>query len=249
MAARFAVIAGCTDEIGQAIARRVVGNGDWVALIDSDRGAIEHIADDLNATGRGRVTWHCADLRRPEQVEDVSAAIAAEGPVDVLINNVDDPMHGHERADLDQFATWWRRGFDTNVLPAVMLTQALLPGLRRPGGRIVAIGSVAALLGRGAYGASKAALHAWAHGLALRLAAEGVTVNVVAPGLVPDPESERYRQHSIELQEIMRRQVPMERFGTGEEIAAMVGSLIAPDAGYVTGQILQVNGGMVLGRG
>lgn len=249
MTARSAVVAGCANGIGQTIAQQLAVNGDRVILVDRDRDALEQFANDLTATtGQGRVTWHCADLSRPDHVEDAARAITASGPVDVLINNIDDPMHGHERETLEQFATWWRRCFDANVLPAVMLTRALLPALRRPGGRIVAIGSVGALLGRGAYGATKAALHAWANGLALALAADGVTVNIVAPGLVPDTGSERFQQHNAELHEIMRRQVPMGRFGTDEEVAAMVGSLTAPDAGYVTGQILQVNGGMVLGR-
>ncbi len=89
---------------------------------------------------------------------------------------------------LAQIAEHWLADFRGNVLTVVLLTEALLPRMRRLGGRILAMSSIAGVRGPGAYGAAKAALHAWAFGLAAQLGPDGITVTVVAPGFVPDTE-------------------------------------------------------------
>jgi 3-oxoacyl-[acyl-carrier protein] reductase len=249
MAARLAVVSGGGSGIGKAITQRLVDGGDRVVILGRRSEVLAEAADELNAAaGEVLVTWHRVDLTRADEVVGAAEAIAAGGPVDVLVNNAGGRVHGLGDG-LGAVAAFWQRNFEANVLPTVLLTQALLPHVRRPGGRIVAVGSVAAFLGRGAYGPAKAALHAWAYGLAPVLAADGVTVNVVAPGMVPDVESPMYQRHAAKAAEVVERDIPMARFGTRSEVAAMVGYLASPEAGYVTGQILQVNGGMVLGRG
>lgn len=250
MAARQAVVSGGGSGIGKAISHRLVEDGDKVVILGRRSEVLAQAADELNAVaGEKLVTWHRVDLTRPDEVVGAAEAIAAGGPVDVLVNNAGGRVHGGLGGDLHEVAAFWQRNFEANVLPTVLLTQAMLRHMRRPGGRIIAVGSVAAFLGRGAYGAAKAALHAWAYGLAPTLAADGVTVNVVAPGMVPDLESPMYQRHAAKAAEVVERDIPMARFGTQSEVAAMVGYLASPEAGYVTGQILQVNGGMVLGRG
>jgi 3-oxoacyl-[acyl-carrier protein] reductase len=133
-------------------------------------------------------------------------------------------------------------------MTAVLLTTALLPKLRRPGGRVILMSSVAAVRGGGVYGATKAALHGWAYSLATRLGPDGVTVNVVAPGYVADTEFFGDRM-SPEFHESRVRQTLVGRAGEPDDIAAAVTYLASPAAGYVTGQVLQVNGGSALGRG
>jgi len=141
----------------------------------------------------------------------------------------------------------WRRDFDNNVLPAVLLTEALLTRLTRPGGRVVTLGSVAALCGNGSYGAVKAALHAWNHALAQQLGPEGVTANVVVPGYVAGTE---FFGASADEEELIRRgtQTLLGRVGEPDDIAAVVVFLASPEAGYVTGEFVHANGGALLGR-
>ena len=119
--------------------------------------------------------------------------------------------------------------------------------MRRPGGRVVVITSVAALHGAGSYGAAKAALHAWMLTLAQSLAPDGITVNAVAPGFVPETEFWADRLSDAVVDSRVA-QTLVGRPGTPAEVAA-VAYLASADAGFTTGQIVQVNGGMVLGRG
>ena len=120
--------------------------------------------------------------------------------------------------------------------------------MRRPGGRVVVLTSVAALRGAGSYGAAKAALHAWMLTLAQSLAPDGITVNAVAPGFVPETEFWADRLSDAVVDSRVA-QTPVGRPGTPAEVAAAVAYLASADAGFTTGQIVQVNGGMVLGRG
>lgn len=193
------------------------------------------------------VAWHSADLGDPEQVERLADAI--DGPVDVLVNNAGGGTSFGPKQSLADVAHAWLGEFQVNVLTAVLLTTALLPTMRRPGGRIISISSIAALRGGGgAYSAAKAALHGWTLDLATGLGPEGITANVVAPGYVA--ETEFFGDRMTQAGHLDRvRQTLVNRAGTPADVAAAVCYLAAPEAGYVTGQILQVNGGALLGRG
>lgn len=245
---RLAVVSGAATGIGKAVARVLAADGDRVVILGRRAEALAAAADELNAdAGAERVGWHAVDLTMPDQVEAVAATIAEAGEaVDVLVNNAGGitPGSGYSLADV---AAAWRRDFDGNVLTTVLLTEALLPHLRRPGGRVIAISSVAALRGAGSYGAAKAALHAWMYGLSAELAPDGVTVNVVAPGFIPDTRFWEGRL-TQDMYDARVGTIPMGRPGTPEEVAAAVCYLAAPDSGYTTGQVLQVNGGWVTGR-
>src|SRR5262249_19077893 len=139
--------------------------------------------------GREAVRWLRADLRSPGEVAGVAARIVEAGrPVDVLVNNAGGNYAPAEPRDPDGVRDAWLAHVEGNVLPLVLLTHALLPLLRRGGGRIVTISSVAASRGPAAYGGSKAALHVWSRHLAGELAPEGITANVVAPGYVAGTE-------------------------------------------------------------
>lgn len=168
-------------------------------------------------------------------------------PVDVLVNNAGGYV-GRDGDDLASVARQWRDSFETNVMTAVLLTEALLPHLRRPGGRLILFSSIAAQRGGGGpYSAAKAALHGWLMDLAVQLGPSGVTANVISPGYIADTEFFGDRM----TQDGHRKRVEatlVGRAGTGEDIAQTVRWLVGPASGYVTGQIIGVNGGSVLGR-
>ncbi|WP_067679897.1 SDR family NAD(P)-dependent oxidoreductase [Nocardia miyunensis] len=246
--ARRAVISGGGTGIGKAVARRLAAQGDRVTIVGRRRAVLDAAAEEINADiGAERVTRAAADLTDPDQVRVLGDRIATAGPVDVLINNAG-TFRKREPRDLADIAAMYIDTYRTNLLTAVLLTETLLPHMPRPGGRIVSVSSIAALRGSGPYGASKAAMHGWSLGLAKHLAPEGITVNVVAPGFVPATEVwADMLTEEVESERVAR--IPLGRGGTPDEVAAGIAHFAAPDAGWTTGQILQINGGDLFGRG
>ncbi|RKN44519.1 SDR family NAD(P)-dependent oxidoreductase [Micromonospora endolithica] len=248
MSDRLAVISGGGTGIGAAVARGLVADGFDVLVV----GRREDVLTDAAA----RISFECgragavrpvvADLTDPDQVERVVDAVR-DRSVDALVNNAGG-YRGGDTATLAGTAAHWRANLDANVLTAVLLTEALRPALRRPGGRVVLVSSIAAQRGGGgAYSAAKAALHGWAYDLAAQLGPDQVTVNVVSPGYVADTEFFGDRMtpdgHAKRVAATL-----VGRAGTPDDVTAAVRYLVGPDAGYVTGQVLGVNGGSVLGR-
>jgi 3-oxoacyl-[acyl-carrier protein] reductase len=246
--ARRVVVSGGGTGLGRAIAGRFARDGDLVQIVGRRADVLADTARRLNAeVGAPSVSWHAADLADPAAVEELAPKLLGDDPIDVVVNNAGgiSTTIGESLADVaDTFLT----DFRNNVLTAVLLTEAMLPYLARPGGRIVAMSSVAGVRGPGPYGAAKSALHAWVFGLASALGPEGITVNAVAPGFVPDTEFWAGRL-SPEIVEPRVAATLVKRPGTPEEVAAAVAYLASKEAGFTTGQILQVNGGAVLGRG
>ena len=187
-----------------------------------------------------------ADLRDPTALEGVKEALG-DREVDVLVNNAGAYI-GRSTDDIGAVAQQWRDNFETNVMTAVLLTETLLPRLRRPGGRILLFSSIAAQRGGGGpYSAAKAALHGWVLDLAVQLGPEGVTANVISPGYIADTEFFAGRMtpagHASRVNATL-----LGRAGEPDDIAQAVRWLAGPHGGYVTGQIINVNGGSVLGR-
>ncbi|MFJ8044110.1 SDR family NAD(P)-dependent oxidoreductase [Kitasatospora sp. NPDC096147] len=250
MAERLAVVSGGGTGIGKAIARELVDAGHRVVVIGRRSAVLAAAAEEL---GAGRVIPVTADLTDPAQVEAAAARIGQVGPVDVLVNNAGAVITRPADDSLGALADSWRHDLDTNLMTTVLLTTALLGQLRRPGGRLVMISSAAAQRGgagphsAGSYAAAKAAVHGWALGLARQLGPEGITVNVLAPGYIADTEifGEQWTPefHAGKVADTL-----VGRAGTPEDVAAAVGYLASPAAGYLTGQIIGLNGGAVLGR-
>jgi 3-oxoacyl-[acyl-carrier protein] reductase len=253
MADRTVVVSGGGTGIGRAVARRFAAAGDRVLIIGRRPGVLAEAAREISAAGGpGTVQVAALDLADPGQVATFAADFLPPGAeVDVVVNaaggtgpSVPAPPDG----TLADVAAAWRATLDLNVTTAVLLTAALLPVLTRPGGRVINISSIAALRGGGtAYAAAKAALHGWSYTLAGQLGPDGITVNVIAPGYVEDTEffgdamTTQRRQNLIGATMVGRP-------GRPDDIAAAAEYLAAPDASYVTGQVIQVNGGALVGR-
>jgi 3-oxoacyl-[acyl-carrier protein] reductase len=245
---RTAVVTGGGTGIGKAIAARLAGDGAHVVIVGRRESVLRAACDEINdRLGERLVSYQVADLLDPDQVEALAEHFSGPGSLDILVNNAGGVFGGAEDT-LSDLAAAYRADFDGNVITAVLVTQALIDSLTRPGGRIVAISSLAALRGSGSYGTAKAAMHGWVMGLATALAPEGVTVNAVAPGFVPDTEfwADRLTEELVRSRLAL---IPANRAGTPQEVAEAVAYLASEQAGWTTGQILQVNGGGMLGRG
>ena len=164
----------------------------------------------------------------------------AEGPVQIIVNNAgvhDDAVFPGMRAEQ------WHRVIDVSLNGFFHVTQPLLlPMLRTRWGRVVNISSVAGVMGnRGQvnYAAAKGALNSATKALSLEVAARGVTVNAVAPGIIQSPMAD-----AVFDPKLVAEMVPAKRSGTPDEVAALVGFLCSAEAGYITGQVISINGGM-----
>ncbi len=248
---RRIVITGAGSGLGRAVAHRLLEEQPSFALVGRRLSALEETAALLREADPAiDVTVHSADLTDPVAVANAAAEITTGPAVDVLVLNAGGNFGVSGGSGLAAVAEAWRADFDGNVLTTVLLAHALRDHIAAPGGRIVAMSSVAGIRGSGAYGAAKAAVNAWVWSEASRLATTGVTVNAVAPGFVPETDFWHDRiEADPGIVDDRVGQIPMGRPGTPQEVAEAVAYLASPEAGWTTGQILQVNGGTVLGRG
>ena len=236
-----ALVTGASGALGTAIAHRLARDGATVLLHASSRPeAIESLAETLRAAG-GTAECHVFDLRSDEATAAGCAAMLAGGPVQIVVNNAgvhDDAVMPGMRAEQ------WHKVIDVSLNGFFRVTQPLLlPMMRTRWGRILNISSVASLTGnRGQvnYAAAKGALNSATKALSLEVASRGVTVNAIAPGIIASPMADAVFDPAV-----IQQMVPMKRAGTPDEVAALTGFLAGPDAAYITGQVISINGGMI----
>lgn len=250
---RVVLVSGGGTGIGRTIARAFAADGDHVVILGRRGPVLAATAEQLNterAGSSGNVRWQQADLANPTGVERAIAAIVAEmgGTIHVLVNNAGGVNRGIPGDTLAAIAEQFERDFRTNVLTAVLLTRAVAPYLPRPGGRIINFSSIAALRGGGdSYSVAKAALHGWTYTLAAEFGAQGITVNAVAPGYVADTEFFGGTM-TPERQQRLIGQTLVGRAGQPDDVANAVQFLASERAAFITGEIVQINGGALFGR-
>ncbi len=245
LAGRTVLVTGAGRGIGRAVALRLAREGASVAALDLEEALAQSTASELEAAG-ARALAVAADVSDPSQVvAAVRRVEAALGAVDVLVNVAG--IYGRLVPLREQDLESWNRVLGVNLHGTFLCTKAVLPGMVERGwGRVVNVASGQALRPKptvGPYAASKAAVIGFTKALALEVARQGVTVNAIMPGTV---DTSMPRQHRSEesLRQVGERN-PSGRIARPEDVAAVAAFLASPEASYVTGQTVAVNGGVV----
>ena len=242
---KIAVITGASQGIGRETALCLAGQGAKVALTARSADKLTALEEEIKKNG-GEALAVPMDVADEEQVKSgMKKVIAHFGRIDILVNNAaitrDQLQMRMKRAD-------WDAVLQTNLTGTHLCCQAVIPGmLKQRSGRIINLTSVVAQTGnpgQANYIASKAGVIGLTKALAAEIASRGITVNAVAPGFIESPMTEGL---SGKVKEAMRERIPLGRMGTGQDVAAAVAFLAGDGAGYITGHVVNVNGGLFMG--
>ncbi len=236
-----ALVTGGSGAIGSAVCRRLARQGHHVIVhANSNEQAAERVANEIREEAGGSAETVCFDVCDPDAAAAALTPLAESTPIQIVVNNAgihdDAPMAGMSPQQ-------WRRVVDVSLNGFFNVTQPLLlPMMRTRWGRVISLSSIAGVMGnRGQanYAAAKSGLHGASKSLAIELASRGITANVVAPGIITSPMSEETFPP-----ETIRQLVPMQRAGSAEEVAHLVAFLASEEAGYISGQVIGINGAM-----
>jgi 3-oxoacyl-[acyl-carrier protein] reductase len=245
LAGRVALVTGASQGIGHACAQKLAAAGATVAVAARNQQKLEELAAQI-ATAGGQAAAFPMDVADEEQVKaGIKAAIGKFGKIDILVNNAgitkDTLLMRMKRAD-------WDAVLNTNLTSAYLATQQVIGSmLKQRWGRIINITSVFGQMGQAGqanYASSKAGLIGFTMALAREVGSRGITSNAVAPGFIETAMTEGLPQ---DLKESALKMIPLGRIGTVEDVANAVTFLASEDAAYITGHVLNVNGGMLMG--
>ncbi len=241
---KVSIVTGASQGIGEAIAEELAREGAHVALVDVQKEKLEALAGRLRVAG-GKASAHVADVTRLDQVTAVVEDIIRDcGRIDHLVNNA-----GITRDNLllRMKEEEWDAVIGVNLKGSWNFAKAVIrPMVAARGGRIVNIASVVGLAGnpgQANYAASKAGVMGFSRALAREVAPRGITVNCVAPGYIATAMTERLPE---EVKKAFMDNIPVKRFGLPKEVASAVRFLLSDEAAYITGQVINVNGGLYM---
>lgn len=243
LSGRVAVVTGASRGLGKAIAASLSSAGARIALVARDLEALHETAGNLRAAG-GEAEVFEADVTDEAQVRRIEAAILARfGHVDILVNNAGMNIRKHvEEFPLDE----WERVLRTNLTSAFLMCRSFIPQMKGSGyGRIINLTSTmshVSMPARAAYSASKFGLLGLTKALALEVAGEGISVVAVSPGPFAT-EMNRPLMEDAEMNRRFTSKIPIGRWGNPEEVGALVRYLCLPEAGFITGTDILIDGG------
>ncbi len=244
---RVAVVTGGGSGIGQAIAARLARNGALVVVAGRTSESVTDTVEQIRAFD-GQATFAGADLSRPDEIRSMFSSVRDQvGPVDILVNNA-----GKATADgiveTDELA--WDRDMNVVLRSAFLSTRAVLPGMiERRVGSIVNIASVNGLTGLGeeAYSAAKAGMINLTRNVAVRYGQHGIRANCVCPATIRTPIWDDVLERDPDVFERLAKWYPLGRIGEVDDVAKAVAFLVSDDASWITGESLNVDGGLMAG--
>lgn len=237
---KYALVTGGSGGIGAAICQRLANDGHFVYVhANKNRDKAEHVVDQIRQSGQ-QAQALVFDVTDYQATAEVLNSLDEAHPIQIVVNNAgihsDAPMAGMNPQQ-------WQNVLDVSLNGFFNVTQPLLlPMMRTRWGRVISLSSVAGVMGnRGQanYAAAKAGLHGASKSLAIEMASRGITVNCVAPGVIATAMTE-----DVFDKNMIKSIVPMQRAGKAEEVAALVGFLASDEAGYISGQVININGAM-----
>src|SRR5579872_2515116 len=245
LSGRVALVTGASQGIGRTVALRLAKDGATVAAAARNQEKLNELVAEITAAG-GKAAAFALDVADEDQVKStVKAAIAQFGKIDILVNNAgitrDQLVMRMKRAD-------WDAVLQTNLTSAYLCIQAVISSmLKQRWGRIINITSVFGQMGQAGqanYSASKAGLIGLTMAIAREVGSRNITSNAVAPGFI---ETAMTAVLSDEFKQTAVKQIPLGRVGTPEDVASAVAFLASDEASYITGHVMNVNGGMLMG--
>jgi len=242
---QVAIVTGAGRGIGHAIALRLASDGARVACVSRNEENAKRTAEELNVARADSAKAYAVDVADHAAVQKIGGQILEDfGKIDILVNNAGITRDGLSmRMSIED----WDTVINTNLRGAFNFVQAVQRAMiKQRSGRIINISSVIGLIGNAGqtnYAASKAGLIGLTKSLARELASRNITVNAVAPGFI---NTDMTAGLSVEIKKTIQKQIPLGNPGTSEDIASAVAFLASDEASYITGQVLCVDGGMVM---
>lgn len=239
---RVAIVTGAGRGIGRAIALKLAGMGATVVVSDILEKEAGAVAGEIKAGG-GRGLAVVADVSSSADVARlVEETLSAFGKIDILVNNAG---IARDQLLLRMSEEDWDKVIDVDLKSVFLCTKAVLRHmLKARWGRVISLSSIAGLVGnpgQANYSSAKAGIIGFTRTAAREVGSHGITVNAVAPGFIETDMTSRMKE---ELRQEIKKHIPLDRFGTPQDVAEAVAFLASEEAGYITGQVLSINGGM-----